>query len=137
MSIFFSLLLVVGIIFVLAWLMRRFNVTQAGNGQMKVVASMMAGAKEKIMVIEVGDEQYLLGVTAHNINHLATLQNPIASPAKNNQGSSNLSGNAGFQQKLIKAMADTMTGANSRASSVDQAPTSPSQNNNKTKRDLK
>jgi len=34
-------------------LARRFTVTQAGNGQLKVVASMAAGAKEKIMVIDV------------------------------------------------------------------------------------
>jgi flagellar protein FliO/FliZ len=79
-SIFLSLLLVIAIIFALAFIMRRFNVTQSGNGQMKVVASMMAGTKEKIMVIEVGDEQHLLGITAHNINHLATLNTATTKP---------------------------------------------------------
>ena len=76
-SVFLSLMVVIAIIFALAYIVRRFNVAQAGNGQMRVVASMMAGSKEKVMVIEVGDEQHLLGITAHNINHLATLEKKI------------------------------------------------------------
>jgi len=84
-SIFLSLLLVIGVVFMLAFLMRRFNVTQSGTSNIKVVASMMAGAKERVLVIEVAGEQHLLGVTAHNINHLATLSalidNSTASPA--------------------------------------------------------
>jgi flagellar protein FliO/FliZ len=109
-SIFLSLILVIAIIFALAYLMRRFNVTQAGNGQMKVVASMMAGPKEKVMVIEVGGEQHMLGITAHNINHLATLSTPIQSPAKNNA----IDGKAGFQQKLVQAMAQGITGKSAK-----------------------
>ncbi|WP_395344339.1 flagellar biosynthetic protein FliO [Ningiella sp. W23] len=109
-SIFLSLLLVIAIIFALAYIMRRFNVTQAGNGQMKVVASMMAGAKEKIMVIEVGDEQHLLGITAHNINHLSTLSTPLETNTK----APMLDGKAGFQQKLVQAMAQSITGGSSK-----------------------
>lgn len=105
-SIFLSLILVIAIIFALAFIMRRFTVTQAGNGQMKVVASMMAGTKEKIMVIAVGDEQHLIGVTAHNINHLATLANPLDTTAKN----APLNSQASFQQKLVQAMAQSITG---------------------------
>ena len=97
-SIFLSLLLVIGVVFILAFLMRRFNVTQSGTSNLKVVASMMAGAKERVMVIEVAGEQHLLGVTAHNINHLATLSTPIdnsvASP-----------GNEKFKDKLALFMA--------------------------------
>ncbi|GLR70721.1 flagellar biosynthetic protein FliO [Agaribacter marinus] len=107
-SIFLSLLFVIAIIFALAYLMRRFNVTQAGNGQMRVVASMMAGAKEKVMVIEVGDEQHLLGVTAHNINHLATLDTPLNTNKQNPVNQDN--GQQGFQQKLVQAMAQGISG---------------------------
>jgi flagellar protein FliO/FliZ len=97
-SIFLSLLLVIGVVFMLAFLMRRFNVTQSGTSNIKVVASMMAGAKERVLVIEVAGEQHLLGITAHNINHLATLSNPIdnltATP-----------GNEKFKDKLALFMA--------------------------------
>lgn len=101
-SIFLSLLVVVGIIFALAYVMRRFNVAHTGNGDMKVVASMVAGTKERLMVVEVGDEQYLLGITAHNINHLATLPSPIA-------GKQAEAGEQ-FKQKLVQAMAGKLAG---------------------------
>lgn len=108
LSIFLSLLLVVAIIFALAWLMRRFNVTQAGNGQMKMVASMMAGTKEKVIVIEVGEEQYLLGVTANQINHLATLDKPLKTNKKQGEAAVSSLGQGGFQQKLATAMAQAI-----------------------------
>ncbi len=109
LSIFLSLLLVVAIIFALAFIARRFNVTQAGNGQLKVVASMAAGAKEKIMVIDVGGEQFLIGITAHNINQLGKLDNPIETAAANKNGAQ--PNNLAFKDKLVKAMAETMIGA--------------------------
>jgi len=97
-SIFLSLLLVIGVVFILAFLMRRFNVTQSGTSKLKVVASMMAGAKERVLVIEVAGEQHLLGITAHNINHLATLSTPI-------DNSSASPGNEKFKDKLALFMA--------------------------------
>ncbi|WP_083822442.1 flagellar biosynthetic protein FliO [Brumicola nitratireducens] len=109
LSIFLSLLLVVAIIFALAFIARRFNVTQAGNGQLKVVASMAAGAKEKIMVIDVGGEQFLIGITAHNINQLGKLENPIETSITNKSGAQ--PANLAFKDKLVKAMAETMIGA--------------------------
>jgi flagellar protein FliO/FliZ len=97
-SIFLSLLLVIGVVFMLAFLMRRFNVTQSGTSNIKVVASMMAGAKERVLVIEVAGEQHLLGITAHNINHLATLSSPI-------DNSTASTGNEKFKDKLALIMA--------------------------------
>jgi flagellar protein FliO/FliZ len=97
-SIFLSLLLVIGVVFMLAFLMRRFNVTQSGTSNIKVVASMMAGAKERVLVIEVAGEQHLLGITAHNINHLATLSSPI-------DNSTASTGNEKFKDKLALLMA--------------------------------
>lgn len=102
-SIFFSLLFVIGIIFGLAYIMRRFNVTQAGKGELKVVASLVAGTKERVIVIQVGQEQHLLGVTAHNINHLAHLTSPIHTDSVNEGANTN-----SFQQKLTQAMAQAI-----------------------------
>jgi len=98
--------------------MRRFNVAQTGNGQMRVVASMMAGTKEKVMVIEVGDEQHLLGITAHNINHLATLKNPISKDTS--KGNNAHSPKVNFQQKLVNAMAQSITGGNKKTDTKAQ-----------------
>ncbi|GAB2690238.1 hypothetical protein GCM10027170_22420 [Aliiglaciecola aliphaticivorans] len=96
-SIFLSLLLVIVIVVVLALLMRRFNVTATGNGQLQVVASMVAGTRERIMVIEVGDEQHLVGVTATNINHLAKLEHALEKPSNSTSDS--------FKDKLTQALA--------------------------------
>ncbi|RDV25077.1 flagellar biosynthetic protein FliO [Alteromonas aestuariivivens] len=104
-SIFLSLLLVVAIIFSLAWLMRRFNVAHSSSGQMKVVSSMIAGAKERILVIEVGQEQHLIGVTSHTITHLSKLETPLSSDSRKENGAEH------FKQKLIQAMAGKMNPA--------------------------
>ena len=133
LSIFMSLIVVIAIIFALAYIVRRFNVAQAGHGQMRVVASMMAGSKEKIMVIEVGDEQHLLGVTAHNINHLAKLNESIATKSSanrnlnHNQSASPQTG--GFQQKLVQAMAQAISGKSTESADAkkDRDALSPSE----------
>jgi flagellar protein FliO/FliZ len=114
LTVFMSLLLVIAIIFALAFIMRRFNVAQAGGGQMRVVASMMAGSKEKIMVIQVGDEQHLVGVTSHNINHLAKLEQALDANSATNHSQTN-SSQLNFQQKLVQAMASSITGKSNSA----------------------
>ena len=96
-SIFLSLLLVIGLVFMLAYIMRRFNVTHAGSSQLKVVASMMAGTKERVLVIEVGGEQHLLGITSQNINHLAKLDTPIVTEK--------MTSGENFKEKLAMFMA--------------------------------
>lgn len=100
-SIFLSLLVVVAIIFALAYVMRRFTVAQSGGGQMSVVASMVAGTKEKILVIEVGNEQHLIGVTSHSITHLSKLSEPLAKKTPHTSSSQGEQ----FKDKLILAMA--------------------------------
>ena len=107
LSIFLSLLVVVGVIFALAYVMRRFNVTAMGGNQMKVAASMVVGTKEKIMVIQVGEEQHLIGVTSHNISHLSKLDRNIDVPVKGAYKAAGepQNGAEAFKQKLVAAMA--------------------------------
>ena len=85
--------------------MRRFNVTPGSSGQLKVIASLSAGARERVMVLQVGDEQHLIGVTAQNINHLSKLEQPLENVTGNAAGSG---GGAAFKQKLVQAMAQKM-----------------------------
>ena len=110
-SIFLSLLLVVGIVFMLAFIMRRFNVTHAGSGQLKVVASMMAGTKERVVVIKVGDEQHLIGITSANINHLAKLEQPLQEAAP--------SPGVNFKDKLTQALAEKINPGSTASKGVD------------------
>ena len=59
---------------------------------MKTLGVLPMGVKEKIILVEVGGKQILLGMTASNINTLATFDEPIVEEKSNNVGS--------FSQKL-------------------------------------
>ncbi|AWL12554.1 hypothetical protein HMF8227_02093 [Saliniradius amylolyticus] len=72
-----SLAVVIGVIYALAYVLKRMNVSHTGNRQIKVVASAAMGTRERVCVIEVAGEQHLLGVTANQISHLATLSEHI------------------------------------------------------------
>lgn len=77
----FFLVLVLGLILGLAWLLNR---TRAGRGfgssaqgALKVVATLPLGMKEKIAVIQVGEQQIVVGVTAQNMTLLTELSEPL------------------------------------------------------------
>lgn len=66
-----SLLLVVGMILGLAFLLRRLpGGPRASGGLMRVKAALAVGARERVVWIEAGGKQLLLGVTQQNIRTL-------------------------------------------------------------------
>ena len=73
-----SLIAVLAVIYAVAWLIKRNRGVQGLSGlPMKTLAVLPMGVKEKIVLIEVGGKQILLGMTAHNINALATFDEPV------------------------------------------------------------
>ena len=81
----FGLLLVLGLILGLAWMLRRLpGVGFRPAEGLRVVASLQLGAKERAVVVEVGGQQLLLGVTAAGISRLHELPQPLppAEPPK-------------------------------------------------------
>ncbi len=73
-----SLMAVLAVIYAVAWFIKRNRGIQGITGlPMKTLAVLPMGVKEKIILIEVGGKQILLGMTAHNINNLATFDEPI------------------------------------------------------------
>ncbi|MEM9172486.1 MAG: flagellar biosynthetic protein FliO [Pseudomonadota bacterium] len=78
----FNLVLVVAMIIALAWFVRRGQrLSQIGAGQLDVIATRMIGQRERLVVVRVGDEQLLLGVTAQQVQHLHTLREPLPEPS--------------------------------------------------------
>lgn len=78
LNVAFSLLLIVGLILALAWLLRRFGQGNFLNQQsMKIMASMPLGTRERLLVVEVGGQQILLGVTSHQISTLHVFDEPV------------------------------------------------------------
>ncbi len=77
----FFLLFIIAFIFFLAWLLQKTNVMRGMNQaqSLKTVAVLSLGMKEKIAVIQVGEQQLLVGITAHTITPLMTLAEPLTS----------------------------------------------------------
>ncbi|MCI0995502.1 flagellar biosynthetic protein FliO [Pseudomonas corrugata] len=78
-----GLLLVLGVIFLLAWLLRR--VQQAGptgKGQViDIVGSRALGPRDRLVLVQVGNEQILLGLSPGTITALHVLKEPVQVPA--------------------------------------------------------
>lgn len=74
---FLSLIVVIIIIAMLAFLAKKSRVFGSSHQQLNVVATMPLGPKERLMVVKVGDEQVLLGVTSQQINLLKSLDTPL------------------------------------------------------------
>ena len=73
-----GLLLVVGLIFVLAWLMRRVQNIGPGNAQViEMIGSRALGPRDRLVLVQVGEEQILLGLTPGRITPLHVLKTPV------------------------------------------------------------
>lgn len=76
-----GLLLVVVAILVLAWLVKRFNLNQQSqNGLIRIIAGLSIGTRDRIVLLQVGDEQILVGLTAGRIEKLHTMAHPLQAP---------------------------------------------------------
>jgi len=76
-SMILSLLMVLGLIIISALVLKRFNLTQQSSNQLKVIASLSLGAKERVVVVQIGEQQLVLGVCPQQISLLKNLETPI------------------------------------------------------------
>ncbi|GHX66288.1 flagellar biosynthetic protein FliO [Vibrio cholerae] len=73
-----SLLFVIALILLLAWLLKRMRVPAFGQQKgLSIIKQLPVGTRERVMIIQVGEEQYLIGVTTQSIQLLAKLDNPL------------------------------------------------------------
>lgn len=70
----FGLALVLALIFLCAWAVRRFGLQPGGSNRLlKVVSSVMVGQRERVVVVEIGDSWLVLGVAAGQVRTLHTM----------------------------------------------------------------
>lgn len=70
-----GLVLVLGLILVLAWILRRLPTTQVqGRQAIEILAVRSLGARERLVLVQLGEEQILIGVAPSGIRHLHTLK---------------------------------------------------------------
>lgn len=72
-----ALAVVLAALYAFLWLLRRFSPGQLGTqGIVRVVGGVMLGTRERLVVVEVGDQWLLLGVAAGQVSHLHTMPRP-------------------------------------------------------------
>ena len=101
-----SLLLVIGLIVGLSWVVGRVRGVRMGgasSGNLSILAELVIGPKERIVLVRVGERQALLSVSGAGVQSLQLLETPVAitEPAVNP---------ASFAQKLREAMNRTGMG---------------------------
>ena len=73
-----GLLVVIGLIFALAWLLRRVQQLTPRTGQViKLLATQPLGPRDRLVLVQVGGEQILLGLSAGRITPLHVLKEPV------------------------------------------------------------
>lgn len=93
-----SMVIVVSLVVALGWGYSRLRFSGGAAGDaIRIVASRAMGSKERIVLVDVGDQQLLLGVTAMQIQTLHTFREPaVKTPA--------VVETAGFANRLRAAM---------------------------------
>lgn len=75
-----GLLLVIGLIFLLAWIVRRVQQSLPVKGSQRAIsllATQALGPRDRLLLVQVGKEQILLGLTPGTIVPLHVLQEPV------------------------------------------------------------
>ncbi|TLX59374.1 flagellar biosynthetic protein FliO [Stutzerimonas nosocomialis] len=76
-----GLLLVIGLIFLLAWLLRRVQqLNPRGAHVIKLISTQALGPRDRLVLVQVGGEQVLLGISAGRITPLHVLKEPVHLP---------------------------------------------------------
>jgi flagellar protein FliO/FliZ len=83
LQVFIGLVAVLLLIAATAWVAKRFGVTRGGaSSVLQVVSSASVGARERVVVVEVGESWLVVGVAPGSVNALMTLpRGQIPSPA--------------------------------------------------------
>lgn len=74
MQTIFALCLVLGLLALFAWAMKRYGPKAAGgSAHIRMVGGLNLGGRERIIVVEVGDQWIVVGASPGRVNALATM----------------------------------------------------------------
>lgn len=98
-----ALALVVAIIFLCSYLIRRLGPGRGQPGRrLKVIGSTAVGNRERVVIVEVEDTWLVLGVGSGQVNKLHELPRPAPSETLDSNGSSAVEG--GFASRFAQAL---------------------------------
>ncbi len=104
-----GLLLVLAMIVGIAWLLRRYGRLQsAASGSLKIIGGLSIGPRERVVLLQVGDTQLLVGVAPGRVQTLHVLDEPLIMPetSPSSSISGGISGNdvRSFAERLSMAI---------------------------------
>ncbi|VAW54146.1 hypothetical protein MNBD_GAMMA06-121 [hydrothermal vent metagenome] len=111
MQLVMGLFVVLLCIIVLAWFAKKINrFNSLADGSLKILGGLSMGSRERIVLLQLGEEQLLLGVSPGKINTLHVLNTPleVTGLKTDNAVDSTAASTAGnsFLDKLKTAMVD-------------------------------
>ena len=81
MQTIFGLTFVLAMLALFAWAMKRFGPRpQAGAAGLRIVGALNLGGRERLMVIEIGDQWIVVGASPGRVNALATMPKQDGAP---------------------------------------------------------
>ncbi|MDQ9170827.1 flagellar biosynthetic protein FliO [Oxalobacteraceae bacterium R-40] len=95
LQVLFGMVVVLGLLMGVAWWLKRFGpVRGTGNSAAKIVGGVSVGTRERVMVVEVGDQWIVIGVAPGSVNALSTMprQEHVPQDDMQMQSPSNFSG---------------------------------------------
>jgi flagellar protein FliO/FliZ len=101
----FWLLVVVSLILLLAWIARRIGGIQLQNaGAIKVLSMLPVGNKERIALVQVGDQQFLIGIAPGRVNTLHVFEQPVSKTSLDSAPGAEDQHKQSFQQILLNSV---------------------------------
>jgi flagellar protein FliO/FliZ len=99
LQVFVALLLVVVLIVITAWLIRRFSgATFSRNGALKLLGGISVGQRERIVLVQAGEVQLLLGVAPGEVRTRHVVDKPVLVDTTEGKGAER------FAERLVSAM---------------------------------
>jgi flagellar protein FliO/FliZ len=97
-----GLLIVLAAFFLCIWLVRKFSgFSSAGTDKMRIIDGLSLGMREKVVLLQVGRKQLVLGVTPGRIQTLEVLE---GEDCLVREAMPNAAGKGAFARKLMQAM---------------------------------
>jgi flagellar protein FliO/FliZ len=99
LQVLLALLFVIGLIVVTAWLIRRYSgMTFSRNGALRLLAGISVGQRERIVLVQAGEVQLLLGVAPGTVRKLHVFDKPVLLDTADGKGAER------FAERLASAL---------------------------------
>ena len=100
-----GLFIVLALILATAWVVRRSGAARGlMNGQLRVLGALSMGQRERVVLVQVGETQLLVGVAPGQVRMLHVLDKPVVSSM--NATSSAVGSDSAFRSALAEASAE-------------------------------